>query len=146
MSIDLKFWRATNNYSQLELAEALGVHRVTVANWELGAHKLPDDLQAQLDKLPSKTRGIKLDVHWYSMNFAVELDYATAKEQPFVWHHIEGTKYYDLFSYNRQHLIWYDRANDRLLNMEAAFSGEPVDLSMFSSTWLDKLRAQIHAK
>lgn len=35
----LKVWRATKNMTQAELADALGVARITVNNWETGNTK-----------------------------------------------------------------------------------------------------------
>jgi transcriptional regulator with XRE-family HTH domain len=41
---DLKYWRELNRYSQMKLAAALRVSRVTVARWETGAREIPSFL------------------------------------------------------------------------------------------------------
>jgi transcriptional regulator with XRE-family HTH domain len=41
---DLKEWRELNGYSQMKLAAALRVSRVTVARWETGAREIPSFL------------------------------------------------------------------------------------------------------
>ena len=41
---DLKEWRETHGYTQMKLAAALRVSRVTVARWETGAREIPSFL------------------------------------------------------------------------------------------------------
>jgi transcriptional regulator with XRE-family HTH domain len=41
---DLKRWREANGYSQMKLAAALRVSRVTVTRWETGAREIPSFL------------------------------------------------------------------------------------------------------
>ncbi len=41
---DLKLWREVNKYSQMKLAAALRVSRVTVARWETGTREIPSFL------------------------------------------------------------------------------------------------------
>lgn len=38
---ELSTWRNDRNYTQAELAKALGIHRVTVAKWEAGMIVIP---------------------------------------------------------------------------------------------------------
>jgi transcriptional regulator with XRE-family HTH domain len=41
---DLKHWRELNGYTQMKLAAALRVSRVTVARWETGTREIPSFL------------------------------------------------------------------------------------------------------
>jgi transcriptional regulator with XRE-family HTH domain len=41
---DLKNWRELNGYSQMKLAAALRVSRVTVTRWETGVREIPSFL------------------------------------------------------------------------------------------------------
>ena len=41
---DLKRWRELNGYSQMKLAAALRVSRVTVTRWETGVREIPSFL------------------------------------------------------------------------------------------------------
>ena len=41
---DLKRWREANGYSQMKLAAALRVSRVTVTRWETGVREIPSFL------------------------------------------------------------------------------------------------------
>jgi transcriptional regulator with XRE-family HTH domain len=41
---DLKQWRELNGYSQMKLAAALRVSRVTVTRWETGVREIPSFL------------------------------------------------------------------------------------------------------
>ena len=41
---DLKHWRELNGYSQMKLAAALRVSRVTVTRWETGVREIPSFL------------------------------------------------------------------------------------------------------
>lgn len=41
---DLNRWRELNGYSQMKLAAALRVSRVTVTRWETGAREIPSFL------------------------------------------------------------------------------------------------------
>ncbi len=48
---ELKNWRASNAMTQIELAEALGVHPLTVAQWEQGKRRVPTYLHLALQRL-----------------------------------------------------------------------------------------------
>ena len=48
---ELLIWRRANKLTQRQLAVHLGVSMQTVANWEVGRHKLPDDI---ISRLPNK--------------------------------------------------------------------------------------------
>jgi len=52
----LKVWRAANGYTQVALAKALKVHRVTVAKWEAGMTEIPHFLELALDSLAKKKK------------------------------------------------------------------------------------------
>ena len=41
---DLKHWRELNGYTQMKLAAALRVSRVTVSRWETGTREIPSFL------------------------------------------------------------------------------------------------------
>jgi transcriptional regulator with XRE-family HTH domain len=64
---DLKYWRELNGYSQVKLAAALRVSRVTVARWETGVREIPSFLGLALagleaidaEKKSMKTRKVK---------------------------------------------------------------------------------------
>lgn len=45
---ELKQWRTKNGYTQLNLAEALEVHPVSIARWETGAREIPSFLHLAL--------------------------------------------------------------------------------------------------
>lgn len=45
---ELKRWRELNDYTQQELATALGTYQVSVARWETGARKIPSFLHLAL--------------------------------------------------------------------------------------------------
>jgi transcriptional regulator with XRE-family HTH domain len=51
LSEELKVWRKTYDLSQDELAEALGVHRLTVSKWERGVHQIPTSLPLTLESV-----------------------------------------------------------------------------------------------
>lgn len=48
---DLKRWRELNGYSQMKLAAALRVSRVTVTRWETGVREIPSFLGLALGGL-----------------------------------------------------------------------------------------------
>jgi transcriptional regulator with XRE-family HTH domain len=48
---DLKHWRSDNALSQSQLAEALGVHIITISKWERGVRKIPPFLYLALKYL-----------------------------------------------------------------------------------------------
>jgi DNA-binding XRE family transcriptional regulator len=50
---ELRDRRSALGLTQPELADALGIHRVTVSNWERGAHPIPKWLTLALDQLRS---------------------------------------------------------------------------------------------
>ncbi len=52
---ELQQWRAKNKMTQQALADALGVHLVTVAKWEAGMTEIPNFLVLALKGL--KKRG-----------------------------------------------------------------------------------------
>lgn len=43
---DIRAWRRQRRITQQRLAELLGVHPVTVANWERGHHAIPATMLA----------------------------------------------------------------------------------------------------
>lgn len=145
MSIDIKAWRKANNYSQQDLADALGRHVITISKWETEARAAPDDLADKLAKLPTRReRGAGRRVQWFTLDFSVELDLATAKSQPYAWRYGDMNGNYALFSYGRQHLLWYNRERDSFLDhATAAFNGREPDLSQFNPSWLASLRRQM---
>ena len=52
---DLIKWRSSNNYSQSQLARALGVDTMTVSRWERGVRKkIPSFLHLALECLEMK--------------------------------------------------------------------------------------------
>ena len=51
---ELKNWRNRNNYSQSQLARALGVDTMTVSRWERGTRKIPAFLHLALECLEMK--------------------------------------------------------------------------------------------
>ena len=66
---DLKRWRELNGYSQMKLAAALRVSRVTVTRWETEAREIPSFLGLALagleaieaEKKARKGKRVKLD-------------------------------------------------------------------------------------
>lgn len=51
---DLKRWRKGNEYSQAQLAKALGVIPLTVSRWERGVREIPSFLHLALECLEMK--------------------------------------------------------------------------------------------
>ena len=51
---DLKHWRELNGYSQMKLAAALRVSRVTVTRWETGVREIPSFLGLALEALEAR--------------------------------------------------------------------------------------------
>jgi transcriptional regulator with XRE-family HTH domain len=58
---ELKEWRKTLGYTQVEAAEKLGVSRVTVQNWEGGATPIPPALQSHCAELERRWKQRKLE-------------------------------------------------------------------------------------
>ncbi len=58
-SEDLNKWRIQNGYSQTDLAEALGVTKLTIVRWGTGERKIPPFLHLALKSLPTKGGEIK---------------------------------------------------------------------------------------
>jgi len=58
---DLIEWRNRNGYTQVQLAEALGVHPMTVSKWERSVHRkeIPSFLHLALDALECKNKEVK---------------------------------------------------------------------------------------
>lgn len=61
---ELKKWRTRNNYSQSQLAKALGTHVMTVSQWERNIRTIPPFLHLALRCLEleggeSKNKGTK---------------------------------------------------------------------------------------
>jgi DNA-binding transcriptional regulator YiaG len=58
---DLIEWRKRNEYTQVKLAEALGVHPMTVSKWERSVHRkeIPSFLHLALDALECKAKEVK---------------------------------------------------------------------------------------
>jgi transcriptional regulator with XRE-family HTH domain len=59
---DLIEWRKLNGYTQVTLAEALGVHPMTVSKWERSVHRkeeIPSFLRLALDALECKNKEVK---------------------------------------------------------------------------------------
>jgi len=52
----MKWWRSRLHMTQAELARAIGVHRVTVADWERGSTPIPA-MVAKLIPLLGKKKG-----------------------------------------------------------------------------------------
>ncbi len=57
---DLKNWRLDNNYSQSQLAKALGVIKLTVSRWETGKREIPSFLHLALKSLRKRGGEIKV--------------------------------------------------------------------------------------
>ncbi|HUV51320.1 MAG TPA: helix-turn-helix transcriptional regulator [Anaerolineae bacterium] len=57
--INLKKWRLKNDWSQEQLASALGVTIQAVSRWERGTRKIPSFLFLALDQLESKGDDLK---------------------------------------------------------------------------------------
>jgi DNA-binding XRE family transcriptional regulator len=57
---ELKRWRLENNYSQSQLAKALGVIKLTISRWETGERQIPSFLHLALIPLRQKGGGIKV--------------------------------------------------------------------------------------
>jgi transcriptional regulator with XRE-family HTH domain len=53
---ELKAWRIRSKMTQQALADALGVHRVTVAKWEAGMNEIPHYLHLALKGLEKKKK------------------------------------------------------------------------------------------
>lgn len=53
---ELQQWRVKNKRTQQSLADALGVHRVTVAKWEAGMTEIPHFLALALKGLEKKKK------------------------------------------------------------------------------------------
>ena len=53
---ELQQWRVKNKMTQQALADALGVHRVTVAKWEAGMTEIPNFLPLALEGLKKHRR------------------------------------------------------------------------------------------
>ena len=51
---DLKKWRKKNNYSQSQLARALGVHTLTISKWERADREIPSFLHLALECMERK--------------------------------------------------------------------------------------------
>ena len=54
---DLRTWREKHGYTQVQLAQALGVHEMTVSKWERGVtrkDKIPPFLRLALERLECK--------------------------------------------------------------------------------------------
>jgi transcriptional regulator with XRE-family HTH domain len=51
---DLKAWRKEHGYTQPLLAQALGVHPVSISRWEIGVREIPPFLHLALDALECK--------------------------------------------------------------------------------------------
>lgn len=51
---ELKLWRRQRKVTQQQLAQMLGVHRVTVAKWECGARSIPSFLPLTLEALENR--------------------------------------------------------------------------------------------
>jgi len=47
--VELKKWRAKNNYSQSQLAKVLGVATLTISRWECGEREFPSYLHLALE-------------------------------------------------------------------------------------------------
>jgi len=56
---DLKYWRELNGYSQMKLAAALRVSRVTVTRWETGVREIPSFLGLALAGLEAMDAEMK---------------------------------------------------------------------------------------
>jgi transcriptional regulator with XRE-family HTH domain len=54
---DLKAWREKHGYTQITLAQALGVHEMTVSRWERGFTDIPPFLRLALERLECKKGG-----------------------------------------------------------------------------------------
>ena len=60
---DLRQWRELTGYSQMKLAAALRVSRVTVTRWETGAREIPSFLGlalAGLEAIDAEKRGARM--------------------------------------------------------------------------------------
>jgi len=55
--LELKTWREQNGYSQMQLAEVLGVTNVCVSRWENGAREIPSFLHLALECMETKKGG-----------------------------------------------------------------------------------------
>ncbi|MDO8474593.1 MAG: helix-turn-helix domain-containing protein [Candidatus Rokubacteria bacterium] len=53
---ELRRIRAEMGLTQTELAEALGVHRVTVARWETGERGIPEPVARLLQRIRSEKK------------------------------------------------------------------------------------------
>ncbi len=56
---ELKKWRRVNDYSQSELAGALGVAVMTVSRWETGVRAIPPFLHLALESVARRSKQIK---------------------------------------------------------------------------------------
>jgi transcriptional regulator with XRE-family HTH domain len=57
--IELKTWRVKNDWSQTQLASALGVTNQAVSMWERGIREIPSFLYLALEGLESKGDALK---------------------------------------------------------------------------------------
>ena len=53
---ELKEWRNKHSFTQVALAQALGVYQVTIARWETGVRKIPVFLPLALETLVRRKR------------------------------------------------------------------------------------------
>ncbi len=142
--MDIKAWRKANNYSQQDLADSLGRHVMTISKWETEASNAPADLADQLSKLPTRiVRGNTRKVKWFTMDLSMEITSEMGREQPYAWRFGDMNGNYALFSYGRQHLLWYNRERDQFLDIGATFHGKQPDLSHINPGWLESLRAMM---
>lgn len=53
---ELKAWRESHGLSQTELAQALGVHKMTVSSWEVGKQTAPAYVELALCELARRLK------------------------------------------------------------------------------------------
>jgi len=56
---NLKKWRLKQGYTQVALAQVLGVIPITVSRWERGVREIPSFLHLTLDALECKKKEVK---------------------------------------------------------------------------------------